>query len=340
MWREWTQYSADDILRKVGDFTPDIISIYWVSRFLTSKTIRELYEKTGALINLVFIDQVHMTGGCHYPSDCNGYMKKCEECPALTIGKRIAYHQFENKKKNFKNLPICITGTPADIQQAKKSVLFHNVQYHIPLISVPDVLKCDKESCRQRLGYKENDFIVLIGASGLTNRRKGITYSIEAVKKVAQKVHHIYLVCIGRDEIKDIFPSNVTVKQLGFLAKQEYYEVMTAADCFLSTTIADSGPMMVNHAIAVGTPVVSFNIGIAQTLVKHKETGYIAEFKNSASVAEGILYVYNTLSDNNHYFAEKCKTMINHLSKQKNVYEQLYNIYNEYKQSSEINDTI
>lgn len=79
---------------------------------------------------------------------------------------------------------------------------------------------------------------------------------------------------LGKDieVIKDIsIASNVNIIMPGFLSENELFEVYCAADVFMSTTIADSGPMMVNYSIACGTPVVSFPIGVAQDLVMHKK---------------------------------------------------------------------
>ncbi len=328
--REWVPYTADEILEKIGDFKPDIISVYWTSRFITSKTLHDLHVKTGALINLHFVDEAHMTGGCHYPSDCDGYTSHCQNCPALKFGKKVAHYQLEYKIKNLSNVPICITGTPADIDLAKKSALFKDVNFFIPWVVIPEVIKCDKTECRKKYNLKSDDFTVLIGATNFKSKRKGSKYSMEAIRMAASKIPHINLVCIGKESIKESLPENVNITQLGFLEKQEYYEVMTASDCFLSTSIADSGPMMVNHAITVGTPVVSFNIGIARTLVQHKRTGYLAEYMNSESVSQGICFIQQKLHSDKYFFSVNCEELVQNLSRQKDAFECLYEIYVQY----------
>ncbi len=330
--REFSEYSADIILKKLGDFTPDIISVFWTSRFLTSEIIRELHQRTGALINFVFVDQVQMTGGCHYPSDCKGFLDTCKDCPALKYGKAVAHLQFQMKKENYADLPICITGTPADIELVKSSSLFRRVKYFIPVISLPNVANYDKYLCRNKWNLPENAFVVLFGAASLKDKRKGIIYALEAISEASAQIPQIYFVCLGKEKVEDSFPPNVIVKQFGFLNNQDYFEMMTTSDCFISTTIADSGPMMVNHAIMIGVPVVSFNIGIARTLVKHGETGYIAEFKNSHSVADGIVYVYNKQKLEQNFFRNNCKELVRKLSQQTDRYDQLCTIYEDYKQ--------
>ena len=40
--------------------------------------------------------------------------------------------------------------------------------------------------------------------------------------------------------------------------------------------------------MACGTPVIAFNTGGVPELVEHSKTGYVAEYKNSADLADGV----------------------------------------------------
>jgi len=53
-------------------------------------------------------------------------------------------------------------------------------------------------------------------------------------------------------------------------------EVYKAADLFISSSVEDSGPLMVNQSIAAGTPVAAFNVGVANDLVIDGKTGVLA----------------------------------------------------------------
>ena len=66
----------------------------------------------------------------------------------------------------------------------------------------------------------------------------------------------------------------------------------SASNVYVSSSIADSGPMMVAYSIACGTPVVSYPIGYAFDCVKHENTGYIAEYASIDDLANGIMYFY------------------------------------------------
>ena len=83
---------------------------------------------------------------------------------------------------------------------------------------------------------------------------------------------------------------------------------------YLNSTIADSGPMMVNYSFAIGTPVVSFPVGIAMDLIVHKKTGYIADYKNSTNLANGIIYLHSLSQEDRIQMSKECIKKIKHES--------------------------
>lgn len=79
---------------------------------------------------------------------------------------------------------------------------------------------------------------------------------------------------------------------IGFL-HDEYSLILAynAADVFVSASLADNYPNVVMEAMACGLPCVGFDIGGIPEQIQHKVNGYLAEFKKSDSLAEGIRYV-------------------------------------------------
>ena len=53
-------------------------------------------------------------------------------------------------------------------------------------------------------------------------------------------------------------------------------------------SIAENCPRIVLEAMACGTPVIAFNTGGVPELVDHMKTGYVAEYKNSDDLANGV----------------------------------------------------
>ena len=60
------------------------------------------------------------------------------------------------------------------------------------------------------------------------------------------------------------------------------------SDVFLSPSIQDAGPMMLNQALMCGTPAVAFNIGVAYDIINDK-TGYLAKYRDSEDFCKGII---------------------------------------------------
>lgn len=318
---EFGGITAECILKKCNGFIPDIISIHWVSNFISSYTIRRLHELTNASIVFFFVDEAHMTGGCHYPMDCKGYLSDCYGCPALKHGKDVARVQLKKKKENLRGIPVSIVASPYDCNLALRSSLFREVK-RFPYIRIPEVVKVDSSVAQKHFSILEDDFVIMIGSAYLGEVRKGILYSLEAIKKFAKWHSNICILALGHidSSVKEEL-SEVKILTPGYLSREELFIAFCASNCFLSTTIADSGPMMVNYAITMGIPVVSFNIGIAQDLVIHRKTGYIAKFEDSADVAKGIEFIYQ--SDTN-ALKNNCFLLIQQLKNADKWYEQLY----------------
>ena len=308
---EFVPYTAKDILKKCPKgFVPDLITIHWSSRFITSKIVRDLYEMTKASIAYIFVDEAPMTGGCHYPVDCKNYLNGCNNCPALSRGKRLAAIQMKCKEDNLKGIPMYICGSPYDMKLAKNTNLFKDAVV-IPSISLPSVTITDRTTARKELGLNNNSFVVMIGAAQLDDIRKGIIYTIKAINLVVEQIPDLVVLVVGSKNsnlskrLKD-----VKVHDLGYVDLDKLFLAFSAANCFLSTTIADSGPMMVNYSMAIGTPVISFPIGIAEDLVVHKRTGYLAEYKNVNDLKDGMLFLSAMNMEAQQRMSENCKQHI------------------------------
>lgn len=317
--------SYKKILRRIKGFTPDIIIVGWVSSFINARDIVLLHKKTGAHIVIVFNDEAPMTGGCHYPIDCIGYQTNCSNCPALSSGKWLPELHLKEKKELFKNIPITIIATPYDYALVQdKSPVFNNCDY-IPTISFPSTPECNKEECRQEFNIFPEEFVIFIGCNSLKEKRKGFSFALDAIKKVQENKNNLVLLLLGKDPI-DLSKEDINARIIspGFLSQEKMCHAIKAADCFLSSTIADSGPMMVNYSIKLGTPVISFNVGIAYTLVKHKINGYLAKLYDTTSMAQGIDYIYKLPIEGREQLSIECINTYEEYKKFKPWHEVIY----------------
>lgn len=314
-------YKTSKLLDK-ANFIPQVTIILFAKDFINTKNIYELYHKTNSPVLWVMFDMAPLTGGCHYAWDCEGYKKSCGNCPGLFSANPfdITYKNL-NFKKNFidrTNIQI-IAGSEWQYRQAKESFLFRDKIIHKILISVdPTIFKpVDKLEIRRKMGIPTDKKVIFFGALGLNSARKGMKYLLESLTKFKEMIkedsefrQQIFLLTAGNgfDKIRDYLPFEY--KSMGLL--DNTYGIAScyqAADIFICPSIEDSGPTMINQSLMCGTPVVSFEMGVASDLVKTGETGYLARIKDSKDLVQG---VFNTLMLNRANFdklSENCRNL-------------------------------
>lgn len=300
-------YSTKTILRKVK-FKPDVIFYLFQQNFLTAKNLYELNKITGAPIYWYLMDTAPLTGICHYSWDCLGYTKGCGSCPAL-----YSHNQNDQSAINFRyklkylsktNINI-ITPTEWQNKKALESLLFKNKPIHKVLLSIDSKVYdyVPKTEGKKNAGLPVDKKVIFFGSTSVDDKRKGMKYLIEALqifkRNCCKTFDNILLLIAGNFNSSDI-SLPFEYKNLGLLQSSEQLaSAYHAADVFVCPSVEDSGPMMINQSIMTGTPVVSFQMGVAEDLVLTGETGYRAKLMDSNDLAEGINFVLS-LNDEQH----------------------------------------
>ena len=298
------------ILRKLQGFTPQVIVLFFEKRFINAQTLYELYRETGAPVFWYLMDMQPMTGGCAYAQACTGYQHKCGRCPAIFSDdpNDITAQNLEAARLYYDKTDLTIIAASEPLrQQALSSTLFRQKRVvKIPLGINQGLFKpLDKAvraEIRAKYGLPVDKKLLFLGAVSLSEKRKGAALLLEAFhwlyreKKAKTAMEDVTVVIAGnaghqlKDQLEVWAGTGGSVFALGFLATYEALaEVLGASDLFISASIEDAGPMMVNQAVMCGTPVVAFNIGVAQDLVIDHVSGVNAGTLNSRQLAEGIL---------------------------------------------------
>lgn len=306
---------AKEILDKTP-FVPDIIVICWGDGYITPKTIRELYDYTRATIIIPMIDAHILGGGCHYPCGCEQYLTGCHHCPALRL-RFFARKEYSNKMKYLYNVPIVIGGTKWDLQRAGKTPFLSGKETieSIDYFVMPFVV--EKSEARLKFGISSDHFVIMFGAANVYDKRKGIDYLLSALKIISDRIvpdRPITLLCLGEFN-NPLEIDGFTVVSPGYLKYEDMITAFYAADIFVSPSVDDSGPYMVNYSIACGRPVVTFPVGIALTHVKNRKIGYLAKWKDPQDMANGILYYYEQDGEYMHECSEECTKLMENYQK-------------------------
>lgn len=304
--------SAKEILRKSIP-NPDIIVLGWYDYFISPRVLWDLYNLTKAKIVIPMIDAHLLGGGCHYPCDCEQYSSGCKKCPALKY-KRSARFLYNAKMKYLTQIPFTIIGSGYDLKRASKVPFLKNKEM-IPALGAPEIpFTMTKEKARVFFNIPKDDFVILCGAYFLTDKRKGFFYTAEAIEHFLENKptgRNVTLLLLGSGEIPaDWFNLNINIAKPGYLPLNDLFVAYYASNLFLSTSIDDSGPYMVNYSIACGVPVVSFPIGIALDLVKPNVTGYLAKYLDYKDLSTGLLHHYLLDKDEESVIETNCLNLM------------------------------
>jgi len=314
-------YSTNQLLKRL-EFKPDVIILFFVSNFLNAKNIYELYQKTKSPIYWLLYDMAPMTGGCHYAWDCIGYQSNCSNCPGLisTNQKYLTSNNLKYKQKYFSKTDLrIVAGSEWTYRQAKNSTLFkdHIINKNLIAFNKEIFKPISKNLIRQKIGIPIDRKVVFFGAYSLNDERKGIKYLLEALEIIYDKLKNnktlsdnIFLLIAGNNfnSIKnqllfDFHNMGMLDNNYGIASAYQ------AADLFVSPSIEDSGPTMINQSIMCGTPVVSFEMGVAIDLVINDKTGYIAKIKDSNDLANGILNILNKNHEEQLIMQHNCRNL-------------------------------
>ncbi len=267
---------------------PDVINLHWVNNgFISIKQINKL-AKLDIPIVWTLHDMWPFTGGCHYSGDCDKYINYCNSCPQLKSNKKndLSNYIFRNKKKYYPNLNIiCLCEWMKNC--VEKSNLLSNSKIEI----IPNGFNLDTfkprdiNESRKLFSLPLDKKIILFGAVDSNDKRKGLLFLEEALKRIDNKN---YVVAIFGN-IKDKINLKIDTYYLGKINGEKMMSLLyNSADVFVCPSLEDNLPNTVIESLSSGTPVVGFNIGGIPDMISHKENGYLAKYKDAKDLANGI----------------------------------------------------
>jgi len=282
----------------------DIIHLHWVNHaFLRPRDLAKL-SALGKPIVWTFHDSNAYTGGCHVRYNCTHFENECGNCPVLKSShpNDLSHKIWKAKEKAYSSLDFFIVAPSHwKFKSVKRSKLLRdNSMAVIANTLESNIFKPhNKAQAKKQLNLDTDKFIMLSGFMPSRNDlHKGTPYLLDAldilIKEKNVDRNKVELIVFGNRDSKNVpeFPIKTTF--LGTISNDEKLAICySAADVFLTPSLEDNLPNTVMESLACGTPVVSFTTGGIPDMVKHKENGYLAEYKSVEDLANGIAWVYN-----------------------------------------------
>lgn len=282
--------NPDDLVKVLPE-VPDIILVHWVSGYANARYVNLLRKRTCAKVFYMMVDEALLSGGCHYPWDCQGIANGCRNCPM--VGSRmlkmaVRWNYLYKKVYLLKERKV-ILPTEFDRIRLEHSALWKHAEWHKQLETINEELFApvhDKSVLKTQFGIPADKKVVFMGSANLNEIRKGMSILVEAVPLVKHK-DIVYLVA-GR---QNVFSEMQNVVFIGHVPMETLAKAYQAADVFVCPSLEDSGPQMLNMAVMSGVPSVAFPVGSALDLIKTGDTGYLASFSSASELAAGMDYL-------------------------------------------------
>lgn len=168
------------------------------------------------------------------------------------------------------------------------------VIYNSSDVSDSEILK---EEAREKLGLSGT---VLVSAGRLVPW-KGFEMLIDMMPEVVQRIPDAQLVIIGSGPLRTVLESRIAdhkswvqekILLAGALPHEKTMEYMRAADMFVLNTGYEGLSHAILEAMAVGTPVITTNIGGNPELITNGENGLLVPYNNREALQKAIQLLY------------------------------------------------
>jgi len=280
------------------DFHPDIVMVHWNSGFVEKKELLKIQTKFKSKMLFYFMDMANFTGGCHFSNGCSGYQQGCNKCPAdrLKLNHGLPNYTLNSKislMRSISAIPVSPNNFVAS--QSNNSIVF-SIPSFVAYIPIPNDIFFPIHS-----SFVENSkVVILFGSPDLTGGRKGGDLFLKMLKifdrrtKGATMLRRIEVLVPGLNgKFEDSFENLSIISCRRAKTEKDLSSLYQNSDFFVCCSRQDSGPMMLSESLMSGTPVLTFDVGIASELVVDNVNGFVVDMEDVHSMAEKLVEICN-----------------------------------------------
>lgn len=277
----------------------DVIHLHWINQgMLSLNNIRQIVQ-SGKPVVWTLHDMWECTAICHHAHTCERFKSECRNCPFLRFpgNHDLAHRVFRKKQKLFQGTRMNIVAVSNWLAgQVRQSTLLSEMPLTIipNTLSLSDFIQMDKEQCRRELSLPDKKLIVF-GAARIDDPIKGFDLLLQALRHLiatqACAPEELHLLLFGKIKHPDSVLSRIPVSYTDFGCVSDtslLSRIYSAADVTVSASYYETFGQTLIEAQACGCIPVSFGNSGQADLIRHKETGYLADYLSVESLAEGI----------------------------------------------------
>lgn len=274
----------------------DIVHLHWTASFQTPADVGALFDAKPVVWTLHDLEP--LTGGCHFPADCEGYVDNCADCPQLVRDPfRVTATTLRDKKTLWAGgRPTFVAPSRYMAECARRSAVAQHAGasiVHIPYgIDVELFRPRSKAAARRALGVPVDGLFVLCGSNHNSEKRKGTRFLnrvLVAAKARSQlDPSKLKLLTVGEPKLDLHDLDGIDVIQLGRVSVDVMPSVFAAADVFLHPSVEDNFPLMLLESLSCGTPAIAFDIGGVADIVQDEVCGRLAAAGDELAMAAAL----------------------------------------------------
>ena len=333
-----TASSGSDITSLPEFKEADIIHLNWINQgMLSLSSIRKILN-SGKPVVWTMHDLWAATGICHYARTCSAFRRGCHNCRLLPGGGSkgdLSRRVWQRKKSLYHTSNIhFVTCSRWLEEQAKQSALMIGQRISaIPnTIDTHTFCPTDRSEARKSLSLPVEGRVILFVSQKVTDERKGVAYFIDAINKLAAShpamVQDTCVAVLGGNAEQVCSELIMKSFPLGYVSDEKtIVNIYNSADVYVLPSLEDNLPNTIMEAMACGVPCVGFRVGGIPEMIEHRRTGYIANFKDSDDLANGICWVLNEADTNQ--LKSRSLSKVAHDYSQQSVAMRYIEVYNE-----------
>ena len=330
--------AGSDITRLPEFREADVIHLNWINQgMLSLKGIRSIL-RSGKPVVWTMHDLWPATGICHYARNCSAFRTACHNCQLLPMhgsAGDLSRRVWERKKRLYHTSNIHFVACSRWLEeQAKQSALLTGQRVSAIPNPIDTHVFCpaDRREARLRAGLPAEGRVILFVSQKVTDERKGAAYFVDAVNRLAAAHPELKadtaVAVLGGNAEQICGSLDLKAYPLGYVADEHAIAgIYNAADVYVLPSLEDNLPNTIMEAMACGVPCVGFRTGGIPEMIDHRRTGYIANFKDAADLAEGMRW---TLQDaDRDALRQACLKKVAHNYSQQSVAMRYVEVYNE-----------